>query len=197
MKISRVEEMRAMDRRAGEELGISELLLMENAGQAAVYVLEKERGVRGKRYVILCGAGNNGGDGFVVARKILANGGRPDIYLLGDPDRLRGAARKNLEIVSALALEVRPPGTAAELRRKIRHADGIVDAVFGTGLDREVRGRHREVIDLINERRSWVLSLDIPWSERRDRGDHGRRHPGGLHRDLRTPEAGQRPLSRL
>jgi len=162
MKISRVEEMRAMDRRAGEELGISELLLMENAGQAAVYVLEKERGVRGKRYVILCGAGNNGGDGFVVARKILANGGRPDIYLLGDPDRLRGAARKNLEIVSALALEVRPPGTAAELRRKIRHADGIVDAVFGTGLDREVRGRHREVIDLINERRSWVLSLDIP-----------------------------------
>jgi len=162
MKISRVEEMRAMDRRAGEELGISELLLMENAGQAAVYVLEKERGVSGKRYVILCGAGNNGGDGFVVARKILANGGRPQVYLLGDPDRLRGAARENLEILSALSLEVRRPETAAELRREIMHADGIVDGIFGTGLDREVRGLHRDVIDLINERRSWVLSLDIP-----------------------------------
>jgi len=162
MKISRVEEMRVLDRRAGEELGLSEEILMENAGQAAVGVLAKERGIRGKRYAIVCGLGNNGGDGFVVARKILSNGGCPRVYLLGDPGRLRGAAKVNRDILSALSVEVRHPETAAEVRRDIMHADGIVDAIFGTGLDREVRGLHREVVDLINTRRSWALSLDIP-----------------------------------
>jgi len=162
MKISRVEEMRAMDRRATEELGISEEILMENAGQAAVHVLAKERGIRGKRYVILCGVGNNGGDGFVVARKILSLGGHPRVYLLGDPGRCRGAAAVNLAILSRLSVEVSRPETATSLRREIVHADGIVDAVFGTGLDREVRGLYREAIELVNVRRSWVLSLDIP-----------------------------------
>ncbi|HOF05100.1 MAG TPA: NAD(P)H-hydrate dehydratase [Syntrophales bacterium] len=162
MKISRVEEIRAMDRRAVEELGISEEILMENAGQAAVYVLEKERGIRGKRYVILCGAGNNGGDGFVVARKILSHGGFPQVYLYGDPGRCRGAAKTNLDILSRLPLEVSRSETVAALRGKITHADGVVDALFGTGLDREVGGLHREVIAALNGCRAWVLSLDIP-----------------------------------
>ncbi|MDI9571198.1 MAG: NAD(P)H-hydrate dehydratase [Pseudomonadota bacterium] len=162
MKISRVAEMRAMDRRAVEELGISEEILMENAGQAAVHVLARERDIRGRRWAILCGIGNNGGDGFVVARKILSLGGHPRVYLLGDPGRCRGGAAKNLEILSRLSVEVTRPETALALRREIAHADGIVDALFGTGLDREVQGHHREMIEMVNARRSWVLSLDIP-----------------------------------
>ncbi|MFA6412452.1 MAG: NAD(P)H-hydrate dehydratase [Syntrophales bacterium] len=171
MKISRVEEMRWMDRHATESLQIPAEILMENAGQGAAAVLAGERGLNGKRYVILCGTGNNGGDGFVVARKILSNGGTPKVYILGDPGRFQGAAKTNLDMLSLLPLEVRHLETGAELGRVIRHADGVVDAIFGTGLDREVRGLHREVIDLVNQERKWVLSLDIPSGVNGDTGE--------------------------
>ncbi|MFZ4439596.1 MAG: NAD(P)H-hydrate epimerase, partial [Syntrophales bacterium] len=72
MKVSSVGEMRAMDRRAIEGLGIPEAILMENAGRAAFEILSREWGVAGKRYLIFCGIGNNGGDGLVVARHILS-----------------------------------------------------------------------------------------------------------------------------
>ncbi|HEY5498091.1 MAG TPA: NAD(P)H-hydrate epimerase, partial [Syntrophales bacterium] len=137
MKISRVEEMRWMDRHATESLRIPAEILMENAGQGAAAVLAGERGLNGKRYAILCGIGNNGGDGFVVARKILSNGGTPKVYILGDPGRFQGAAKSNLDMLSVLPLEVRHLEAVADLGRVIRHADGVVDAVFGTGLDRE------------------------------------------------------------
>jgi NAD(P)H-hydrate epimerase len=76
MKISRVNEMRNIDRRAIEEFGITQELLMENAGLAGYYIILKEFGIQHKHFVIFCGDGNNGGDGLVVARKINSNGGR-------------------------------------------------------------------------------------------------------------------------
>ncbi|MFA5182037.1 MAG: NAD(P)H-hydrate dehydratase [Syntrophales bacterium] len=171
MKVSRVEEMRWMDSQATESLRIPAEILMENAGQGAATVLAGERGVNGKRYVILCGIGNNGGDGFVVARKILSNGGTPQVYILGDPGHFKGAARTNLDMLSALPLEVRQLETVTDLGQVIRHADGVVDAIFGTGLNREVGGLHREVIDLVNQGHKWVLSLDIPSGINGDTGE--------------------------
>jgi NAD(P)H-hydrate epimerase len=162
MKVSRVEEMRWMDRHATEALLIPADILMENAGLGAAAVLADKRGLHGKRYVILCGIGNNGGDGFVVARKILSNGGTPRVYILGDPGRFQGAAKTNLEMLSVLPLEVRRLEAVADLGHAIRHADGVVDAIFGTGLDREVGGLQREVIELVNKEGQWVFSLDIP-----------------------------------
>jgi ADP-dependent NAD(P)H-hydrate dehydratase / NAD(P)H-hydrate epimerase len=172
MKISRVEEMRWMDRHATESLRIPAEILMENAGQGAAAVLAGERGLNGKRYVVLCGMGNNGGDGFVVARKILSNGGTPKVYILGDPGRFQGAARTNLDMLALLPVEVQRLETiTADLGRVIRHADGVIDAIFGTGLDREVGGLHREVIDLANRGSKWVLSLDIPSGVNGDTGE--------------------------
>ena len=173
MKISRVEEMRWMDRHATESLRIPAGILMENAGQGAAAVLAGERGLKGKKYVILCGLGNNGGDGFVVARKILSNGGIPKVYILGDPGRFQGAAKTNLDMLSPLSLEVKRLETVADvdLGLVIRHADGVVDAIFGTGLDREVGGLHREVIELVNQAGKWVLSLDIPSGINGDTGE--------------------------
>src|SRR5512141_952293 len=107
MKVSSVEQMRAMDRRAIEELGISEELLMENAGRASFEVLSREFGCAGRRYVLFCGVGNNGGDGLVVARQILSGGGVPRVFIVGDPDRFRGAAKANLEICARLPIEVK------------------------------------------------------------------------------------------
>ncbi len=172
MKVSRVEEMRWMDCYATESLRIPAEILMENAGQGAAAVLAGERGLPGKGYVILCGMGNNGGDGFVVARKVLSNGGVPKVYILGDPGRFQGAARTNLDILTLLPVEIQRLETVdAGLGRVIRHADGVIDAMFGTGLDREVKGLHREVIDLVNRGRKWVLSLDIPSGVNGDTGE--------------------------
>jgi len=162
MKVSSVDEMRAMDRYAVEQLGISEVILMENAGQAAASVLAQEIGIRDRKIVIFCGAGNNGGDGFVVARKIHADGGSAKVYLLGDPAKFRGAATVNLDILAKLPVEVRPVESIKKIRTDVLHCHGIVDAIFGTGLDREVNGLYREAIALINASGKKVLSLDIP-----------------------------------
>jgi hydroxyethylthiazole kinase-like uncharacterized protein yjeF len=162
MKVSGVGQMREMDRRAIENLGISEVLLMENAGAASVQVLSREFGIAGRRYVIFCGIGNNGGDGLVVARHILSEGGTPRVFLVGDPDRFRGAAKINMEIVKRLPIEVKRVKEISEIRSSVVHSDGIVDALFGTGLDREVNGIYRDVIELINVSGKPVLALDIP-----------------------------------
>ena len=162
MKISNVEQMREMDRQAAENLGISEEILMENAGAASFHVLSRELGVVGRRYAVFCGVGNNGGDGLVVARHILSGGGTPRVFLVGDPDRFRGAAKTNWEIVERIPIEVKRVTEIAEVRSSVIHNDGIVDALFGTGLDRAVSGIHEQVIELINMSTKPILSLDIP-----------------------------------
>jgi hydroxyethylthiazole kinase-like uncharacterized protein yjeF len=162
MKVSSVEQMRAMDRQAGKKLGVSEEILMENAGQASFQVLSREWGAGGRRYVIFCGNGNNGGDGLVVARHILSGGGIPLVFLVVDPSRFRGAAKTNMEIIGKLPVEVVRVKDVAALRSTVLHSDGIVDALFGTGLDRKVSGIYEEAIELINASGKPVLSLDIP-----------------------------------
>jgi len=162
MKVSSVGQMREMDRLATETLGLSEEVLMENAGAASAQVLSGEFGIAGRRYVIFCGIGNNGGDGLVVARHILSGGGTPLVFLVGDPDRFRGAAKTNMEIVKRLPIEVKRVRKISEIRSSVVHSDGIVDALFGTGLDREVKGIYRDVIELINISGKPVLALDIP-----------------------------------
>jgi hydroxyethylthiazole kinase-like uncharacterized protein yjeF len=106
MKVSTVSEMRLLDRTAIEEFGVVEELLMENAGQAAYFVLWKEFGIKGRRFLVFCGLGNNGGDGLVVARKIHSSGGEVKVFVLGDPGRFRGAAKINFDIASRLPIEI-------------------------------------------------------------------------------------------
>jgi NAD(P)H-hydrate epimerase len=170
MKISGVAQMRAMDRKAIDAYGIPDEILMENAGRAAFGVLWREWGVARKRYVIFCGAGNNAGDGLVVCRHILSNGGIPRVFFVGDPERLKGAARKNLEIVSKLSVHITRVTDTAEINDAVLQADGIVDAIFGTGLDRKVDGIFQGVIERINESGKPVLSLDIPSGVNGDTG---------------------------
>ncbi len=170
MKIAGVNEMRSMDRLAMEKFNIPEEILMENAGLASVFVLNREIGIRGKKFVVLCGGGNNGGDGFVVARKILADGGRVKVFILGDPLRYRGAAKKNLAILSGLPIEKEAAQSLEAVRGGIDRSDVIVDALFGTGLDRDVTGIFAEVIELVNASGKKVLSLDIPSGVNGDNG---------------------------
>ena len=162
MKITSVDEMRFMDRYAIEKLGIAEEILMENAGLAAVDLLQKEIGISGKKFVIFCGSGNNGGDGLVVARFIHSCGGSVKVFLLSESNKYRGAAKTNFAIIARLPIEVIKLGNAAITKKDIAHCDVIIDAIFGTGLDRPVVGLASDVIALINKSKKKVLSLDIP-----------------------------------
>jgi NAD(P)H-hydrate epimerase len=162
MNVSTVNQMRAMDRAAIEEYGIPEEILMENAGNAAFAVLAAMIPVENRHFVLFCGLGNNGGDGFVVARKIHSFGGRADIYLLGNPDRFSGAAALNLEILRRLPVQIMVLDTVEGLERLLSDCDAVIDAIFGTGLSREVGGLHRQVIEGINAAGKPVVSLDIP-----------------------------------
>jgi NAD(P)H-hydrate epimerase len=162
MKISTVAEMRAMDRAAVEQYGIPETLLMENAGLAAFEALNREFPVKGRSFLVLSGLGNNGGDGFVLARKIHSAGGDVKVMVPGDTARYRGAARFNLDIIAKMPIPVSQITTDRNLGKNLAECDCIIDAVFGTGLAREVEGLHRQVIEAVNDSGRTVLSLDIP-----------------------------------
>lgn len=162
MKVTRVDEMKDLDRRATEEFGISEDLLMENAGQAVYFVISQELRIRDNKFVVFCGSGNNGGDGLVVARKIHSNGGEVKVCLLDDEVKFKGAARKNFEVVSRMPIEVSRVSSIDSVIPELFDCDAVVDAIFGTGLVRRVGGVYKDVIQLINESQSTVFSVDIP-----------------------------------
>jgi len=170
MKISSVSQMRAMDRSAVTTYGIAEALLMENAGLAACTVLERELGIRGKTFLVFCGGGNNGGDGFVAARKIHSMGGSPLVFILSDPGTYRGPAKANLDILSRLPVTVAKLDPSQVPLDALTRCDGIVDAMLGTGIDREVSGLCAAVIEAINKSGKPVLSLDIPSGVNGDTG---------------------------
>src|SRR4030095_8526713 len=162
--------MRTMDRTAIDQFGIPEELLMENAGHAAYVVLAREVGLANKTFLVFCGIGNNGGDGVVVARKLHADGVTVKIYILGDPGAYRGAAKLNLDILLRLPIAVQQLASLDTLEPEVAQCNAIVDAIFGTGLTREVTGLHRDVIDVINDSDKTVLSLDIPSGVHGDTG---------------------------
>lgn len=170
MKLASVAEMRFMDNYAMKNLGINEEILMENAGLSAVHLLQKEIGIRDKKFIIFCGAGNNGGDGLVVARLIHSNGGLVKVYFTGQREKYRNAAKTNLDIIIKLPIEIINLEAAAEARKDVMHCDAVIDAIFGTGLDREVKGMTAEVIELINTCAKKVVSLDIPSGVNGDTG---------------------------
>lgn len=162
MKIAGVDEMRSMDRYAIDHLGIAEETLMENAGLAAVGVLQSKIGLHDKKFVIFCGSGNNGGDGLVIARLLHSRNSRVKVFLLSDSEKFQGAAKTNFTIMTRLPIEVVKLENAMTAKKDLAHCDAVIDAILGTGLDRPVAGLAADVITLINKSKKKVLSLDIP-----------------------------------
>jgi NAD(P)H-hydrate epimerase len=161
MKVSRVDEMRDLDQKA-MEFGIAQEILMENAGEAAYFVILMEFGIKYKKIVVFCGPGNNGGDGFVVARKVHSNGGKVKVFLLAERDKFKGSAKKNLDTISNFPIEIEYIDRAESMREDLSEADAVVDAIFGTGITRDVEGIYKDAIQLINESKKKVFAIDIP-----------------------------------
>ncbi|WP_054773628.1 NAD(P)H-hydrate epimerase [Methylogaea oryzae] len=152
----RAEQVRRLDRYAIDTLGIAGLALMQRAGAAAFGAL-RERWPEVRSLCVLCGAGNNGGDGYVVARLARQAGFRVSVYALAAPERLKGDA------LSAYRLYRDDGGVAASaLPERFEPDTVLVDGLLGTGLDRPVEGAYAQAIAAINESGRPVLALDIP-----------------------------------
>ncbi len=167
-------EMRELDRRAIQDLGIPSLVLMENAGRTTFQILRREFPAPQGEVAVVAGRGNNGGDGFVVAR-YLANAGIPVVVLLlGQRAQVRGDARVNLDILAHLGVTVTEVLTDADLNpasHRLAQAGLIVDALLGTGLNSPVQGLMAAVIERLNHLRAPVLAVDIPTGLSADTGE--------------------------
>jgi hydroxyethylthiazole kinase-like uncharacterized protein yjeF len=166
--LATAEEMRRADRRATERYGVPSLLLMENAGRGAVDALEQVLGPVGRRRIaVLCGKGNNGGDGFVVARHLLGRGARVSAWLEGRAGEVQGDARVNLDALQrageSVAEAADPAGDAfGRLRADLGDADVVVDALLGTGVRGPATGAIAAAIEAINAAERPVCALDLP-----------------------------------
>jgi hydroxyethylthiazole kinase-like uncharacterized protein yjeF len=165
--LTTAKQMQGFDRAAIETLGIPGLILMENAGRAVAETACMRWGpLTGKRALVLCGKGNNGGDGFVIARHLLNCGCRVEVALVGKRSEVHGDALSNLSVLERLVrfskphLRIDKSSSARTLRRRTR-ADFIVDAIFGTGFSGAVRDPYRSVIEWVNRQRTPVLAVDI------------------------------------
>ena len=166
MRVLNAAQMREADRRTIDEIGIPSLVLMENAGRQVVAAMEAMHSdLLERRVGVLCGRGNNGGDGFVVARTLMQRGGDVAVFLLGRVADVRGDARVNLEILGRLGLTVLEvaDSQAWELHfSELSDCSLIVDAIFGTGLNAPVGGLIQSVIADVNASGIPVVSIDLP-----------------------------------
>ncbi len=162
MKITTAAEMREIDRATTERFGVPSLTLMENAGSAIAQFILEEYG-QANRIAVVCGKGNNGGDGFVVARKLHRAGRVVEVLLLASASDLRGDALAMFE-----RLPLRPiilqttQALEAESSRSLASCDLIVDAILGTGFQPPVKGLYADAISAINRSGMPVVAVDIP-----------------------------------
>ena len=176
-------QMRELDRRSIEEIGIPGMVLMENAGRATVDAMERHFGpVRGKSVCIFAGPGNNGGDGLVIARHVHGRGGHPLVLLLADPDKLPADAALNWQILQRLQLpclvvnpdshDVLPQDWQQDVRVRPMHS--LVDALFGIGLSRPLTDIYQEAVRTITslayQHACPVVAADIPSGLNTDTG---------------------------
>jgi len=172
MKIVTTEQMRELDRKATEERGIPGLTLMENAGRAVADAAARMAPDSSDRpIVIICGSGNNGGDGFVAARHLVEMGRKVQVLLVGARDAVRGDAEANLLRLDEVGIPVTEVTEAEPVAGACRRAGLVVDAILGTGLSGKVRGLIGEVIDAVRTCGRRVLAVDVPSGLDADTGE--------------------------
>ncbi len=165
MKLVYAQEMQALDRYTIEELGIAGEILMENAGRGVAEIIwSRFRKEAKKGVLVVCGPGNNGGDGFVVARHLAQKDVPVQIVLLASPEKFKGEALLNFRIAQRIYLPLAQltEKNLPEFLRVLEACGLVVDAIFGTGLKRQVSGLFAQVIEEINKSGKPVVAVDIP-----------------------------------
>ena len=164
MLLTTAGQMREWDRRTIEELGIPGLVLMENAARGVIQVI-RHCYPQAQKLAVLCGKGNNGGDGLAAARIFHFLGGQARVYLSGPRDHLKGDAAYQLKLVEKLGIPLREwtgPTDTAAFAAEWADSDLLVDALLGTGLEKEITGHLRDWIRAMNELPPPKVAVDIP-----------------------------------
>lgn len=166
MRLYTSEEMRAVDKHAIENVGIPSLVLMENAGIKSLFTLEKLLGgLRAKRFTIICGKGNNGGDGLVIARH-LANSNLPVyVFLTSEPEKLSQDALVNYNILCQTGVKpsvIRNEDDVNRLRVAMEFSECLIECIFGTGFAGEIEGGIAHIVAAMNDSRASKVSIDLP-----------------------------------
>ena len=162
------DEVRAFDRWAINELGVPGVVLMENAGRScAELIKEKLADVTDPRVCIFCGTGNNGGDGYVIARHLLNSGFSVVVVIIGNRNKIKGDAKINLDILERLGqpierLNLGDGDIAGRVKGFAAGADMLVDGLFGTGLGGKLSEEYKQLIEGINAQNCPILAVDIP-----------------------------------
>ncbi|PKL50114.1 MAG: bifunctional ADP-dependent NAD(P)H-hydrate dehydratase/NAD(P)H-hydrate epimerase [Candidatus Riflebacteria bacterium HGW-Riflebacteria-2] len=166
MRLFTTEEMRAADRHAIEEVGIPGLVLMENAGIKSLITLEKILGgLKGKRFTIVCGKGNNGGDGLVIARHLFNNNVPVQVFIVAPPAEMSEEARHNCEILEKIGLEpvlLKSRRDIDRLRIAMEFSECVIDCVFGIGVKGDITGVAAEIVRAMNDTRACRVAIDVP-----------------------------------
>lgn len=166
MRVLNTQQMREADRRTIDEVGIPSIVLMENAGRQAVAAMEAAFEDLPTMHVgVVCGRGNNGGDGFVVARTLIQRGVETSVFLVGSVADVRGEARTNLEVLGRIGLTVVEISNAQEWElhfSEISRCDLIVDAILGTGFRGQLNGLLETVVADLNGLGVPIVAIDLP-----------------------------------
>ena len=166
MRVLNTEQMREADRRTIEDIGIPSIVLMENAGRQAVAAMEAAfEDLTSSRVAVLCGRGNNGGDGFVVARTLVQRGVETLVFLIGGVADVQGDARTNIEVLGRIGLTVVEITSAQEWElhfSEISECEVVVDAMLGTGFRGTLTGLLQTVVADVNGLGVPVVSIDLP-----------------------------------
>ncbi len=166
MRLLTADEMRAADAHAIKKIGIPSLVLMENAGVKSLFTLERIlNGLRNRRFCIVCGKGNNGGDGLVIARHLVNNQVSSYVFLLASPDKLSPDARINLDILARMNVEfvvIKDEDDVNRLRIAMEFSDCILDCIFGNGFSGEISGLNAAVVNAMNDSRAVKVAIDLP-----------------------------------
>jgi len=163
MKLLSPTRMAQYDSYAIQTWGIPSSVLMENAGRTTYRLIQEQYLAKGHRMLIVCGRGNNGGDGFVIARYAVRDGYETVVTLLGRTKDLKGDAAINMRLYLSMGGKLHEcPVNIHKLKDELARSDIIVDAIFGTGLSKPVTGVEKKAIDEINKSRKPVMAVDIP-----------------------------------
>ncbi|WP_168190166.1 NAD(P)H-hydrate dehydratase [Caloramator sp. E03] len=165
MFVADSKQMKEIDKRAVSTYGIPSIILMENAAMS-VFKYIKECGA--KKVLVVCGTGNNGGDGFAIARLLYVNGYDVSVYCFGNLNKISMDAKVNFEILKNLYINIK--SDLKEFEYEIKCCDAVVDAIFGTGFKGEISGDYYKAIKCINESGKYVISVDIPSGIESDTG---------------------------
>lgn len=165
------DEMKAMDAYAIEKIGIPSIVLMENAALKVIKNIPLENTFN---FTVVCGVGNNGGDGLAVARHLILNDKDVDLFIIGNLEKGTIDFKVNLNILKNMKVEyinIKNDYGLDSLKKALNKNDMTIDAIFGIGLSRNVDGIYKEVISIINQYSKYTLSVDIPSGLNGDTGE--------------------------